>query len=407
MKKIEGGVTAAKGFEAAGIAAEIKYKNRSDMAIVYSQTPCNVAGTFTTNVVKAAPVKWDQQVVKESTYAQAVIVNSGIANACTGTEGMNYCKETAEEAAKVLGIPADAVLVGSTGVIGKQLPMDRIKTGVAKLAAAKKDTLEAGTDAAKAIMTTDTCKKEIALELEIGGTTVTIGGMAKGSGMIHPNMCTMLSFITTDAAIRKSALQKALSDDVNDTYNMISVDGDTSTNDTVLVLANGMAGNAEIVEGTEDYNAFYAALHEVNEFLAKSMAGDGEGATALFEVNVIGAKSKEQAKLLSKSIACSNLTKAALAGHDANWGRILCAMGYSGAQFDPEKVDLFIESSAGKIQLVDTGVGTDFDEKKATEILSQPIVIATADMKMGTEKATAWGCDLTHGYIDINADYRS
>lgn len=407
MKKIEGGVTAAKGFEAAGIAAEIKYKNRSDMAIVYSQTPCNVAGTFTTNVVKAAPVKWDQQVVKESTYAQAVIVNSGIANACTGTEGMNYCKETAEEAAKVLGIPADAVLVGSTGVIGKQLPMDRIKNGVAKLAAAKKDTLEAGTDAAKAIMTTDTCKKEIALELEIGGKTVTIGGMAKGSGMIHPNMCTMLSFITTDAAIRKSALQKALSDDVNDTYNMISVDGDTSTNDTVLVLANGMAGNAEIVEGTEDYNAFYAALHEVNEFLAKSMAGDGEGATALFEVNVIGAKSKEQAKLLSKSIACSNLTKAALAGHDANWGRILCAMGYSGAQFDPEKVDLFIESSAGKIQLVDTGVGTDFDEEKATEILSQPIVIATADMKMGIEKATAWGCDLTHGYIDINADYRS
>jgi glutamate N-acetyltransferase/amino-acid N-acetyltransferase len=407
MKKIEGGVTAAKGFEAAGIAAEIKYKNRSDMAIVYSQTPCNVAGTFTTNVVKAAPVKWDQQVVKESTYAQAVIVNSGIANACTGTEGMNYCKETAEEAAKVLGIPADAVLVGSTGVIGKQLPMDRIKNGVAKLATAKKDTLEAGTDAAKAIMTTDTCKKEIALELEIGGTTVTIGGMAKGSGMIHPNMCTMLSFITTDAAITKSALQKALSDDVNDTYNMISVDGDTSTNDTVLVLANGMASNAEIVEGTEDYNAFYAALHEVNEFLAKSMAGDGEGATALFEVNVIGAKSKEQAKLLSKSIACSNLTKAALAGHDANWGRILCAMGYSGAQFDPEKVDLFIESSAGKIQLVDTGVGTDFDEEKATEILSQPIVIATADMKMGTEKATAWGCDLTHGYIDINADYRS
>ena len=407
MKKIEGGVTAAKGFEAAGIAAEIKYKNRSDMAIVYSQTPCNVAGTFTTNVVKAAPVKWDKQVVKESAYAQAVIVNSGIANACTGTEGLNYCKETAEEAAKVLGIPADAVLVGSTGVIGKQLPMDRIKNGVAKLAAAKKDTLEAGTDAAKAIMTTDTCKKEIALELEIGGKTVTIGGMAKGSGMIHPNMCTMLSFITTDAAITKSALQKALSDDVNNTYNMISVDGDTSTNDTVLVLANGMAGNAEIVEGTEDYNAFYAALHEVNEFLAKSMAGDGEGATALFEVNVIGAKSKEQAKLLSKSIACSNLTKAALAGHDANWGRILCAMGYSGAQFDPEKVDLFIESSAGKIQLVDTGVGTDFDEEKATEILSQPIVIATADMKMGTEKATAWGCDLTHGYIDINADYRS
>lgn len=407
MKKIEGGVTAAKGFEAAAVAAEIKYKNRTDMAMVYSKTPCKVAGTFTTNVVKAAPVKWDQKIVKESECAHVVIVNSGIANACTGAEGMAYCQETADEAAKIFGIPADSVLVGSTGVIGKQLPIDRIKAGVAKLAEAKSDTIEAGTSAAKAIMTTDTCKKEIAVEIEIDGKTVTIGGMAKGSGMIHPNMCTMLSFITTDAAITKSALQKALSLDIQDTYNMISVDGDTSTNDTVLVLANGMAGNTEITEGTENYDTFYQALHEVNEYLAKAMAGDGEGATALFEVNVIGAQTKEQAKIISKSIACSNLTKAALAGHDANWGRILCAMGYSGAEFDPEKVDLFIESEAGKIQLVDTGVGTDFSEEKATQILSQPVVIATADLKMGSEKATAWGCDLTHGYIDINADYRS
>ncbi len=407
MKKINGGVTAAQGFEAGAVAAAIKYQNRTDMAIVYSQTPCKVAGTFTTNVVKAAPVKWDQKVVAESAYAQAVIVNSGIANACTGAEGMAYCKETADEAGKVLKIPADSVLVGSTGVIGKHLPMDRIKAGIVKLAVAKKATIEAGTDAAKAIMTTDTCKKEIAFELTIGDKTVTIGGMAKGSGMIHPNMCTMLSFITTDAAISKTALQKALSDDVNDTYNMISVDGDTSTNDTVLVLANGMAGNTEIVEGTKEYDNFCQALHEVNEFLAKAMAGDGEGATALFEVNVEGAQTKQQAKVLAKSIACSSLTKTALAGHDANWGRILCAMGYSGAQFEPEKVDLFIESEAGKIQLVDNGVGTDFDEEKATEILSQPIVIATANVKMGTEKATAWGCDLTHGYIDINADYRS
>ena len=407
MKQIEGGVTAAKGFEAAAVAAEIKYKGRTDMAMVYSQVPCKVAGTFTTNVVKAAPVKWDQKVVKESEFAQAVIVNSGIANACTGEEGMGYCQETADEAAKILGIPADSVLVGSTGVIGKQLPIDRIKAGIALLAQTKKDTIEAGTDAAKAIMTTDTCKKEIAFELEIDGKVVTIGGMAKGSGMIHPNMCTMLSFITTDAAISKSALQKALSNDVNDTYNMISVDGDTSTNDTVLVLANGLAENEEIVENTEAYDLFYKALHEVNKFLAKSMAGDGEGATALFEVNVIGAETKEQAKVLSKSIACSSLTKTALAGHDANWGRILCAMGYSGAQFDPEKVDLFIESAAGKIQLVANGTGTDFSEEKATEILSQEVVIATADIKMGTEKATAWGCDLTHGYIDINADYRS
>ena len=407
MKKIQGGVTAAKGFEAAGVAAEIKYKGRTDMAIVYSQMPCKAAGTFTTNVAKAAPVKWDQKVVKESEYAQVVIVNSGIANACTGAEGYGYCQDTADKASEVFGIPADAVLLGSTGVIGKQLPIDRIQAGVEKLAAVKSDSIEAGTEAAKAIMTTDTCEKELAVEIEIGGKTVTIGGMAKGSGMIHPNMCTMLSFITTDAVISKPALQKALSDDVDDTYNMISVDGDTSTNDTVLVLANGMAGNEEIAEGTDDYKKFAEALHVINEYLAKKIAGDGEGATALFEVNIVGAETKEQAVLLSKAIACSNLTKTAIAGHDANWGRIICAMGYSGAQFDPEKVDLFFESEAGKIQIAENGVALDFSEEKATEILSQPVVIATADVKMGDAKATAWGCDLTHGYIEINADYRS
>lgn len=275
------------------------------------------------------------------------------------------------------------------------------------LAEAKSDTVQAGTEAAKAIMTTDTCEKEIAVEIEIGGKTVTIGGMAKGSGMIHPNMCTMLSFITTDAAISKTALQKALSEDVDDTYNMISVDGDTSTNDTVLVIANGMAENEKIVEGTKEYEVFAEALHEINEYLAKKIAGDGEGATALFEVNVVGAQTKEQAVLLSKAIACSNLTKTAIAGHDANWGRIICAMGYSGAQFDPEKVDLFFESAAGKIQIAENGTAVDYSEEKATEILSQPIVTATADVKMGDAKATAWGCDLTHGYIEINADYRS
>lgn len=407
MKKIEGGVTAAKGFEAAGVAAEIKYKGRTDMAMIYSKKPCQVAGTFTTNVAKAAPVTWDQKIVKESDFAQVIIVNSGIANACTGAEGYGYCKATADKASAVLGIPAEAVLLGSTGVIGKQLPMDRIEAGVDKLVAAKSDTLAAGTEAAKAIMTTDTCEKELAVTIEIGGKTVTIGGMAKGSGMIHPNMCTMLSFITTDAVITKAALQKALSDDVNDTYNMISVDGDTSTNDTVLVMANGLAENPEIVEGTADYETFAKALHGVNEYLAKKIAGDGEGATALFEVNIVGAETKEQAKMLAKAIACSNLTKAAIAGHDANWGRIICAMGYSGAQFDPEKVDLFFESSAGKIQIAEDGVAVDYSEEKATEILSQPVVIATADVKMGNEKATAWGCDLTHGYIEINADYRS
>ena len=407
MKQVKGGVTAAKGFEAASTAAGIKYKDRTDMALVYSQVPCVAAGTFTTNVVKAAPVKWDQQVVKSGAKAQAIIVNSGIANACTGAEGFGYCKDTADAAAAALGVAADGVMIGSTGVIGKQIPIDKLTAGIKVLAEKKNDSQENGTEAAKAIMTTDTYEKELAVEIEVGGKTVTIGGMAKGSGMIHPNMCTMLAFITTDAVITKDALQKALSEDVGDTYNMISVDGDTSTNDTVLVIANGMAENEKIVEGTKEYEVFAEALHEINEYLAKKIAGDGEGATALFEVNVVGAQTKEQAVLLSKAIACSNLTKTAIAGHDANWGRIICAMGYSGAQFDPEKVDLFFESAAGKIQIAENGTAVDYSEEKATEILSQPIVTATADVKMGDAKATAWGCDLTHGYIEINADYRS
>lgn len=407
MEKIKGGVTAAKGFEAASTAAGIKYKDRTDMALIYSQVPCEAAGTFTTNVVKAAPVKWDRQVIDSGKKAQAVIVNSGIANACTGAEGFGYCKDTAEAAAKYLSVDAEGVLIGSTGVIGKQMPIDRLTAGIEVLAGKKNDSIENGTEAAKAIMTTDTHEKELAVTIQVGGKTVTIGGMAKGSGMIHPNMCTMLAFVTTDAVITKEALQKALSEDVVDTYNMISVDGDTSTNDTALVLANGMAENPVIEYGTEDFQAFKAALHEINEYLAKQIAGDGEGATALFEVKVKGAESVEVAKVLAKSIACSNLTKTAIAGHDANWGRIVCAMGYSGAQFDPEKVDLFFESKAGKIQIAEDGVALDFSEEKATEILSQPEVTAIADVKMGDAEATAWGCDLTHGYIEINADYRS
>lgn len=407
MKVIEGGVTAAKGFQAAAAAAEIKYRGRTDMALIYSEKPCKTAGTFTTNVVKAAPVKWDRAVVESRVKSQAVIVNSGIANACTGEEGMSYCCETAKEAAKILGVDEAGVLVGSTGVIGMQLPIDRIKAGIAKLADAKNGDPASGTEAAKAIMTTDTEKKEAAVTFEIGGKTVTIGGMAKGSGMIHPNMCTMLSFITTDAKISKKALQKALSTDIEDTYNMISVDGDTSTNDTVLLLANGMADNEKIKVGTPEYDLFLEALHYVNETLAKKMAGDGEGATALFEAKIVGASTKEQAKTLAKSIVCSNLTKAAIAGHDANWGRILCAMGYSGAEFDPEKVDLYFESKAGKLKIIENGVALDYSEEKATEILSQPEVTAVADIKEGEAEAAAWGCDLTHGYIDINADYRS
>lgn len=404
---IEGGVTAAAGFQTASTAAGIKYKNRKDMAMIYSEKPCKAAGTFTTNIVKAAPVKWDQKIVKESEYAQAVVINAGIANACTGAEGMGYCAETAQAASAALNVPESAVLVASTGVIGMQLPMDKLKAGIAAMAPELSGTTESGTEAAKSIMTTDTKKKEVAVQFEIGGKTVTVGGMCKGSGMIHPNMCTMLSFVTTDIAISKELLQEALSADVKDTYNMISVDGDTSTNDTCLLLANGMAGNPEITEKNADYEEFCKALNYVNETLAKKMAGDGEGCTALFEVKVIGAESKEQAVTLSKSIITSSLTKAAIFGHDANWGRILCAMGYSGAQFDPENVDLFFESAAGSMQIIKDGVALDYSEEQATKILSEPEVTAIADVKMGNASATAWGCDLTFDYVKINADYRS
>ena len=407
MKQIPGGVTAAKGFEAAGVEAGIKYKNRMDMALVYSEVPCKAAGTFTTNVVKAAPVKWDQKIVYESGIAQAVIINAGVANACTGAEGYGYCLDTAKAAGKAFGIPEESVLVASTGVIGMQLPMNKILAGVDLLAEAKGASLEHGTLASKAIMTTDTVNKEIAVEFEVGGKTVTIGGMCKGSGMIHPNMCTMLGFVTTDVNISKELLLKALQEDVKDTYNMVSVDGDTSTNDTVLLLANGMAGNAEITEESDDYKAFCEALNFVNTFLARKIAGDGEGATALFEVKVVNAASKEEAVILSKSVVTSSLTKAAIYGHDANWGRILCALGYSGVQFDPEKVDLYFESAAGKLKIIENGVSTGYSEEVATKILSEEEVTAIADMKMGEYSATAWGCDLTYDYVKINADYRS
>ena len=408
MNIIKGGVTAAKGFKAAGCEAQIKYKNgKKDMALVYSEKPCVTAGTFTTNKVFAAPVKWDRNIVYNEDFAQAVVVNSGVANACTGVEGDNACAEEAKAVAKVLNVPENAVLIGSTGVIGMQLPVDRICAGIEKLAPMLDDSLEAGTQAAEAIMTTDTRSKQVAVEVEVAGTKVTIGGMCKGAGMIHPNMATMLCFITTDCMIKKELLQKALSEIVNDTFNMISVDGDTSTNDTCLLLANGRAGNTEITEKNDDYKAFCEALNFVNETLAKEMAGDGEGATALFEVKVIHAATKEQAKVLSKSVITSSLTKAAIYGHDANWGRILCAMGYSGAQFDPEKVDLYFESVAGSLKIIENGVALDYSEEQATKILSEKAVTAIADIKEGDASATAWGCDLTYDYVKINADYRS
>lgn len=409
MKFIDGGVTAPKGFSAAGMHVGIKASNttKKDMAMVYSEVPCKVAGTFTTNVVKAAPVVYDMNLVENSPFVQAVVVNSGVANACTGAEGMGYCNDMSKAAADALNIPKEAVLVASTGVIGRQLPMDKINEGIKMLAPKLDNTREAAKMAAEAIMTTDTVSKEIAVEVELGGKTVTIGGMCKGSGMIHPNMCTMLAFVMTDANISKEMLTKMVKANVKDTFNMISVDGDTSTNDTMLVMANGMAENPEITEENEDYAKLAEALFEVNKYLAKKMAGDGEGATALFEVKVIGAESKEQAVIISKSVVCSSLTKAAIYGHDANWGRILCAMGYSGAQFDPEKVDIWFESKAGKLKIVEDGVDTGYSEEIATKILSEEEVTAICDIKMGEFEATAWGCDLTYDYVKINADYRS
>lgn len=407
MKEITGGVCAALGFEAAGVEAGIKYKNRKDMAFVYSQVPCICAGTFTTNVVKAAPVLWDMKVVKESPYAQAFVVNSGIANACTGKPGMDVCEQTARKISGKLQIPMNSVLIGSTGVIGMQIPIQRIEEGIDKLVMAKEHSAEAADQAAHAIMTTDTIDKQFAVTIEIQGKTVHVGGMSKGSGMIHPNMCTMLALVTTDLAISKKMLQRAVSASIQDSFNMISVDGDTSTNDTFVCMANGLAGNDEITEENEDYNTFYEALNFINQSLAKKMAGDGEGATALFEAKVVGARTKEEAKILSKSVICSSLSKAAIFGHDANFGRFVCALGYSGIDFDHEKIDLSFQSKAGSILMYSNGMATDFSEEEATKILSQNEVTVLVDMHMGDASACAWGCDLSFDYVKINADYRS
>ncbi len=403
MKKVEGGVCAAKGFYAAGIEAGVKYKNRKDMALVYSEVPCVCAGTFTTNVVKAAPVIWDRNIVENAACAQAVVVNSGIANACTGEAGMYCCKKEAEAAAAALAIPTDSVLIGSTGVIGMQMPVEKLEAGIKKLAEVKEHSAAAAQLAAEAIMTTDTVDKQVAVSFEIGGRTVTMGGMCKGSGMIHPNMCTMLAFVTCDAAISKELLTKAVKESIADTFNMISVHGDTYTNDTFLLLA----GNPEITEENEDYTVFKEALSYINTTLAKKMAGDGEGATALFETQVIGARTKQDAKILSKSVICSSLTKAAIFGHDANWGRILCALGYSGVDFDPQKVELFFKSKAGCIKIYGNGTATDYSEEEATKILTEKEVTVLVDMHAGSETATAWGCDLSYDYVKITADYMS
>ncbi len=407
MNNIEGGVTEAKGFEAACCSAEIKYKDRTDMALVFSKTPCVAAGTFTSNVVKAACVQWDQKIVASGDPVHAVVVNSGIANACTGQEGFDACKKTADAVEKCLKVPYSSTLVASTGVIGMQLPVDKLVAGVEKMSKTLDGSQEAGTEASKAIMTTDTVNKEVAVTFNIDGCEITLGGMSKGSGMIHPNMCTMLAFLTTDLAIEKALLQEAVSDVVKDSFNMITVDGDTSTNDTLLVLANGEAGNTPITQKGEAYDTFKEALSYVCTFLAKKMAADGEGASKLFEAKVVNAATKEDARTLSRAIVGSNLSKAAIFGCDANFGRFLCAMGYSGAKFDQNDVELFFESANGRLKVFDKGTPIVFDEDKAIEIMKADAVTVYVDMHEGESTATAWGCDLTYDYVKINADYRS
>ena len=406
MNIIKGGVTAAKGFKAAGCEAQIKYKNgKKDMALVYSEKPCVTAGTFTTNKVFAAPVKWDRNIVYNEDFAQAVVVNSGVANTCTGVEGDNACAEEAKAVAKVLNVPENAVLIGSTGVIGQKLPIEPIANSIPELVSALSK--EGATNAAEAIMTTDLVKKEYAVETEIGGKTVYIGGIAKGSGMIHPNMATMLCFITTDAAISADMLKIAVKTVADKSFNMVSVDGDTSTNDTLAVMASGLAGNAEITEQNEDYNIFVEALTILCRKLSKEMAKDGEGASKLLVCKVSGAKTEKDAKGVAKSVVCSSLLKAAMFGSDANWGRILCALGYAGVDFDPVKVDISLKSADGVIEIVKDGIATDYSEDEATKVLSADAATADIDVHNGVFEATAWGCDLTHDYVTINADYRS
>ena len=402
MKVIDGTIASPLGFSADGLHAGFK-KRKMDFGWIVSEKPASVAGVYTTNKVIAAPLIVTKTSVKKAGKMKAIVVNSGVANSCTGTQGLEDAYTMQEWTAEKLGVEPELVGVASTGIIGELLPMDTLKNGLSKIVVNGN-----ADDFAKAILTTDTATKTIAVTETFGRDVVTMAGVAKGSGMIHPNMATMLGFITTDAAITKELLQKALSDDIKDTFNMISVDGDTSTNDTVLLLANGMAENPVIdEENSPEYAEFKKALNYVNTELSKKIAGDGEGATCLFEVKVVGAESKEQAVTLSKSVVMSTLTKAAIYGHDANWGRILCAMGYSGAQFDPEKVDLYFESKAGKLKIIENGVSTGYSEEVATKILSEDHVTAIADVKMGDCTATAWGCDLTHEYVNINADYRS
>lgn len=406
MKVIDGGVTAPVGFKAAGNAVGVK-DGAKDLALLASEVPAAAAAAFTTNVVKAASVLRNIDIMAKKGKISAVVINSGNANACTGQEGVRANEEMAAEYAGLLGVSPDSVLTASTGVIGARFPIEKIKAGIQATFPMLGRDRGSAREAAEAIMTTDTYSKECAVQLEIKGKPVRIGAMAKGSGMIHPNMATMLSFVTTDADISAELLDKALKDIVKTTYNMVSVDGDTSTNDTVLALANAMAGNEPITEENEDFEVFSQALHYVNSIMAKNLVCDGEGATKFIEINVMGAASEDDAKTVAKSVVTSSLVKAAMFGEDANWGRVLCAMGYSGVDFDPTKVDIVYRSGAGDIELMKRGTPIAFDEDKAKEILSEKEITVDIAMDEGEAQAKAWGCDLSYDYVKINGDYRS
>ena len=404
MEFIKGGVCAAKGFKANGIHCGIRHnRTKRDLALIYSQVPATAAAVYTTNLVKGAPLTVTKENISDG-IAQAVIVNSGNANTCNAN-GIEIANAMCSLVAEKLPVKASDVVVASTGVIGQPLNIEPIKKGMEELVNGLSE--DGGANAAEAIMTTDTALKEVAVEFTVGGKICRMGGIAKGSGMIHPNMATMLVFITTDVKISKEMLNKALKGDINETFNMISIDGDTSTNDMVSVLANGMAGNDEITCEGEDFTEFMTALNTVNVNLCKMIAGDGEGATKLLECAVTGAKDKLNAKIVAKSVICSSLLKAAMFGADANWGRVLCAIGYSGARVDVNKIDVSFISNKGEIAVCKNGSGVDFSEEKAKEILLEKQIVIAVNLNDGEYSSKAWGCDLTYDYVKINGDYRT
>lgn len=406
MKYIDGGVCAPKGFKAWGIHCGVRSNiSKNDLALIYSEADCASAGLYTTNKVKAAPVIVDIETGK-SGKCRAICANSGIANACA-PDGIENAKLMQKYAAEALGIAPDEVLIGSTGIIGQVLPIEVIKAGLPECGAGLTHDAKGSDEAAKAILTTDTVKKEFACEVEIDGATVTIGGISKGSGMIHPNMGTMLCYLTTDLAIDAAVLKAALKEVCDVTFNRISVDGDTSTNDSLIILANGLAGNKKITGECAALDTFKAALKDLCTKLARVMAGDGEGAKHLITCTVKGAADEATAEKISKSVISSTLTKCAIFANDANWGRVLCAMGYSGAEFDPEAVDVIFRSEAGEVKVCENGHGVDFDEALATEVLSQAEAIIDISVGDGDGEATCWGCDMTYDYVEINGSYRS